>query len=115
MKKFIAGAVAGAIMTISWTGTSDLMRIKHRAEEFSNQAVITINNLKQEVNAVNIDNETLIKEVQRLEKLTEGLSEEVDRAYAINGNMSEELQKANKETKQTADEVEKILDLDRLK
>ena len=121
MKRLVTGAVVGTLMALSWTGSGDLERIEKRAEEFANKATTKIESLKEEAESVNADKDALIKEIEKLQDLVNSLTLEKDNANATSQTLGSELEKANaeikkanEETKQTADNIDKILDLDKL-
>ena len=121
MKRLVTGAVVGTLMALSWTGSGDLERIEKRAEEFANKATAKIESLKEEAESVNADKDALIKEIEKLQDLVNSLTLEKDNANATSQTLGSELEKANaeikkanEETKQTADNIDKILDLDKL-
>ena len=119
MKKLIAGAasglVAGVIIASTWTGTKDLRRIEDTVENYSAAAINKITELKSEIQSLTNDKENLNREIdkstkekQNIENTAGSLSIELEKA-------NKEIEKANKETKETADKVEYILDIDNLK
>ena len=119
MEKLIAGAasglVAGVIIASTWTGTKDLQRIEDTVENYSAAAINKITELKSEIQSLTNDKENLNREIdkltkekQNIENTAGSLSNELEKA-------NKEIEKANKETKETADKVEYILDIDNLK
>lgn len=128
-----AGMVTGTLLALSWNGSGDLNRIETRAQEFSNQATSKIESLKNEISSSNADKTTLMNEVNKLQQMVDDLKADNAKITSDNNTALEnsnatsqtlgselekannEIQKANEQTKATADKVDQILDLNKLK
>lgn len=119
MKKLIAGTASGLIigtmLASTWTGAKDLQRIEDTVENYSAAAINRITELKNEIKSLTNEKENLNKEIDKLteekqnvENTAGSLSSELEKA-------NKEIEKANRETKETADQVEYMLNIDNLK
>ena len=121
VKSLATGMVLGTLLSATWSGSADLNRIEKSAEAFANKATTRIESLKQEVESSNASKDDLIKEVNKLQDLVNSLTTDKDNANATSQTLGTELQKANneiekanKETKDTANNVDNILNLNKL-